>query len=391
MSVRTGVDRFAEEGEFASCARFALVTNDGACNTAFIPSRLALVESGHRIVKLFSPEHGLQAVGPDGHAMASGSDALTGLPVTSLYGDALKPSKQDLEYIDAVLFDLPDVGCRCYTYLWTLSYVMEACEEQGKPLIVLDRPNPISGILSLAEGPMLADPRCASFIGRWNIPLRHSCTFGELAQLWKATRIQNLDLRVVRVNGWSRQMFYHDWGSSFVPTSPAMANAEACLLYPGLCLSEGVNLSEGRGTPQAFRVLGSPWMRAAEVAAEFNRLGLPGVAGRAVTFVPEIGKYRGQGCNGVMLHATDVRQIRPVLSAMILIKLIRDLHCDAFAWSTYPTHVNPQGTGHLDKLLGVAHAELLFEQPWDLFRNSLEPLLACPEWPSQVEGHLLYL
>jgi uncharacterized protein YbbC (DUF1343 family) len=389
MSVQTGIDRFVEEPEFASSARFALVTNDGACTTAYVPSRQALMARGHRIVKLFSPEHGLQAVGPDGHPMADGSDPLTWLPVKSLYGDALKPTEQDLTGIDAVLLDLPDVGCRCYTYLWTLSYVMEACAEIGRPLVLLDRPNPNSGILSLAEGPML-DEQCASFIGRWNIPLRHCCTFGELAELWKATRIPNLDLRVVRVNGWSREMFYHDWASSFVPTSPAMANAEACLLYSGLCLSEATNLSEGRGTPQAFRVLGSPWLRAMEVAAAFNRLESPGVVARAVTFVPEIGKYRGQGCKGVMLHATDVRRIRPVSAAMTMIKLIRDTHADAFAWSTYPTHVNPAGTKHLDKLLGVADAELLFDRPWDEFRKTVEQLLDCTKWASSVEGHLLY-
>ena len=388
VSVRFGVDRLTGEDDFARAARIALVTNDGACTTSYVPSRVALVERGYRIVKLFSPEHGLQAVGPDGHPMADGVDPLTGIQVKSLYGAALKPSAGDLEDVDLVFVDLPDVGCRCYTYLWTMSLMMEACNEHGKPLVVLDRPNPVSGLLDLAEGPGLDEAQCASFIGRWDIPLRHSCTFGELAQFWKATRIRDLNLRVVPVEGWQRRMFYHDWASSFVPTSPAMGNAEACLLYPGLCLTEATNLSEGRGSVLAFRVVGAPWLRAAEVAGRFNRLRLEGVQARAVPFVPEIGKHRGQLCHGVMLH--PARSVRPVLAALLLIRLVRDAHPESFAWSTYPTAVNPTGERHLDKLSGVAGAESLFDQPWDEFRAAVERLTDCTGWASRVQPYLLY-
>jgi uncharacterized protein YbbC (DUF1343 family) len=322
--------------------------------------------------------------------MASGTDRLTGLPVTSLYGDDLEPSARALSDVDAVLFDLPDVGCRCYTYLWTLSHVMEACNRHRKPLIVLDRPNPISGMLSLAEGPGLDEITCSSFVGRWDIPLRHSCTFGELALLWRSERLTDLDLKVVKADGWSRSMFYHDGFSSFVPTSPAISNFESCLLYSGLCLLEATNLSEGRGTALPFRVAGAPWLNAIATAKQFNLLGIPGAVARAVTFVPESGKYMGESCNGLMFHVTDTRSLRPVGLAMMLIKWIRDSFPESFRWSAYPTHVNPSGERHLDKLLGIDNAESLFVQDWRQFSPAMKGLLDCAKWESRIEPHLLY-
>ncbi len=390
MNVQIGVDRFLADLRSQRNERFALVTNNSAYTSSYVPTRLALLSSGCRLVRLFSPEHGLQAIGADGHPMASGTDRLTGLPFTSLYGDELEPSADALSEVDAVLFDLPDVGCRCYTYLWTLSHVMEACRRNGKTLILLDRPNPISGLLSLSEGPGLDESNCSSFIGRWNIPLRHSCTYGELALLWKADRLRDLDLQVVKADGWSRQMFYHDWLSSFVPTSPAITSFESCLLYSGLCLLEATNLSEGRGTGLAFRVAGAPWLDAIAITEMFNSLDLPGVVARAVTFHPESGKYRGETCNGLMLHVTGMRCLRPVRLALMLIKCIKDAHPESFKWSTYPTHVNPSGERHLDKLLGVKNADALFEQDWDRFFPAMNQLLGCLEWESRVRPHLLY-
>jgi len=390
MNVQFGIDRFLADHSFQRSARLALVTNNSACTASYVPSRLALLSSGRRVVRLFSPEHGLQAIGPDGHPMAGGTDRLTGLPFISLYGGELEPSESALSDVDAVLFDLPDVGCRCYTYLWTLSHVMEACNRHGKTVIVLDRPNPISGLLSLAEGPSLDESRCSSFIGRWDIPLRHSCTYGELALLWKSERLKSLDLKVVKTDGWSREMFYHDGMSSFVPTSPAISSFESCLLYSGLCLLEATNLSEGRGTGLAFRVAGAPWLDAIAMTEQFNRLGLQGVIARAVTFIPESGKYRGESCNGLMFHVVDVKSLRPVSLAVMLIKCIKDLHLESFQWSTYATHVNPSGERHLDKLLGIENAESLFAQDWTLFVPAMKQLLNCAEWESRVQPHLLY-
>jgi uncharacterized protein YbbC (DUF1343 family) len=322
--------------------------------------------------------------------MADGIDPLTGLRVRSLYGDNLAPQEEDLSDVDAVLVDLPDVGCRCYTYLWTLSHVMEACHRTARPLVLLDRPNPISGLMDLAEGPGLDEASCSSFISRWNIPLRHSCTFGELAQLWKAERMNSLDLHIVPAVGWQRNFFYPGDDDSFVPTSPAIANSEACLLYSGLCLLEATNLSEGRGTPLSFRVAGAPWLNSILIAERFNRLALTGIVARPVTFLPQSGKYHGHGCDGLMLHVTDQHRFRSVSAAVKLIKLINDAQPGCFCWAAYPTHVNPSGHGHLDKLFGVANSESLFDLPWDQFTSAVERSLDCAPWPSRMQSHLLY-
>jgi uncharacterized protein YbbC (DUF1343 family) len=391
LGVLFGIDCFLLDRGSHQHTRFGLVTNNSAVTSSYVPSRQALLSAGHRVTTLFSPEHGLQTNGPDGARMMDGLDSLTQLPVISLYGDQLEPSASALSNVDVVLLDLPDVGCRCYTYLWTLSYVMQGCARHGKPLIILDRPNPISGVLNLAEGPRLDEQKCSSFIGRWNIPLRHSGTFGELALLWKATRVPTLDLQVIRATGWQRSMFYHDYAASFVPTSPAIANFEACLLYPGLCLLEATNLNEGRGTPLSFRVAGAPWMDAFAITKQFNQLEIPGVFARAVTYDSGSTKYRELSCNSVILHVTQTRTFRPVLAGLMLIKLLRDQHPEHFAWATYPTHVNPSGSRHLDKLLGIDSSESLFDLSSDAFLPAVRQSTACHDWISEIEPYLLYV
>jgi uncharacterized protein YbbC (DUF1343 family) len=390
MTVQFGVDHFLANDGLKRATRYALVTNNSACTAAYLPSRLALQSAGHNLTKLFSPEHGLQAIGPDGHPMAGGTDNLTGLPIVSLYGEQLQPSASSLADVDEVLFDLPDVGCRCYTYLWTLTHLMEACNRHQKRILILDRPNPISGLFDLVEGPALDELHCSSFIGRWNIPLRHSCTYGELARLWQSERFPELDLKVVKADGWSRSMFYHDAVRSFVPTSPAISNFEACLLYPGLCLLEATNLSEGRGTGLAFRVAGAPWLDAITITNTINRLHLPGVVARTVAFIPESGKYRGEHCKGIMLHVTDVNLFRPVSLAVILIKCIKDSHPDSFQWSCYPTHVNPSGERHLDRLFGIQDSETLFTEGWNLFVPAVRQWLHSADWQTRMQSFLLY-
>ncbi|HMH24545.1 MAG TPA: DUF1343 domain-containing protein [Puia sp.] len=413
MQIRFGTDVFSgQAGEYKG-RRLGLVSNDAATTASGKPSRQALLSAGYKLVRLFSPEHGLDRSGEDGQEMPSGKDALTRLPVVSLYGDKLAPAAEDLADLDMLLFDLPDIGCRFYTYLWTLSHVMEACHRHRKPLIVLDRPNPLSGNLALAEGPLLDVVHCASFIGRWAIPLRYSCTFGELARYWQASRLPGLDLRVIGVEGWDRNSFHKDWGIPFVPTSPAMTTAEAAMLYPGLGLLEATNLSEGRGTNASFCMAGAPWMDNIRVCKLFDEPGLPVVKAEPVDFVPESGKYAQESCRGVRFRLTDdstshapssselsapaLSAFRPVRSAMLFIKLVKDLHApqkgqhtDAFAWSPYPTHVNPSGASHLDLLLGLPDAEAFFEQPWDEFVRALPSLLSCGNWEETMRPWLLY-
>jgi uncharacterized protein YbbC (DUF1343 family) len=384
----TGIDLLLASPPHWRSARIAFVTNQAALTAGFRPSRLALLEAGFPLVKLFSPEHGLSAMGPDGHRMSDGVDGLTGLPVVSLYGDRLAPSAEDLADVDVVLFDIPDVGSRFYTYLWTMTHVLEACARFGRPLVIADRPNPLSGGLEVAEGPMLDEEGCGSFIGRWRLPVRHSCTLGELASYFNSTRGIGCELEVVRCLGWDRRAYF-PMKRSFVPLSPAIPGFESALLYPGLCLFEATNLSEGRGTATPFRVVGAPWMRAGEVVDRFN-LRDCGVVARAVEFVPAEGKYAGRSCTGVMLHVTEVASFRPVETGCLLLAVIRDLHPGLFEWAPYPTHVNPRGLGHLDLLLGVRGAEGLFESGVMDELAGIRKYTDAGGWAERVGPFLLY-
>lgn len=390
MSVRFGVDIFLEKFYTYSNMRFGFVTNHAATTSLYQPSREALLSAGFKILRLFSPEHGLDTIGEDGKPMRNGTDEQTGLPVVSLYGDKLGPALEDIEDLDGILLDLPDVGCRFYTYLWTLTYVMEACNQGKKRLIVLDRPNPVSGSLLLAEGPMLDETWCSSFIGRWNMPLRHCCTLGELATYWKSEKFPDLPLEVIRSEGWQRSSFQQDWQQSFVPTSPAMTSLEAVLLYPGLGLLEATNISEGRGTATPFRIAGAPWLKTKILVEHFNRLSVPGLVLRNITFTPTAGKYRDELCHGVMFHVTDREIFKPVFAALLFIKMVKDIHPDDFQWAPYPTHVNPTGEKHLDLLTGIPNAALLFEKPWEIFNEIILPLLSVEAWNDRIKPYLFY-
>lgn len=389
MSVELGIDNFLGNSKKYQGKRIGLVTNHAAVTQNYIPTRLALVQAGFTIVRLFSPEHGLDAIGEDGLLMKNGIDELTGLPIVSLYGDKLAPNAEDLADLDMLVLDLPDIGCRFYTYLWTLTYVMEACSLNRKPLIVLDRPNPLSGNAYLMEGPILRD-ECASFIGRWELPLRHAYTFGELALFWKINRLPHLDLQVVELNGWSRKNFLDDWQPSFIPTSPAITDFQSVLVYPGTGLLEATNLSEGRGTATPFRIAGAPWLKSKEVCEAFNQLKLPGIVARSITFTPLAGKYRNEVCKGVMFHVIDKIEFQPVGVLLRFIKLVKDLHPSDFEWSPYPTHVNPTGEHHLDKLLGIPNSEAIVDLPWIDFLNTITDLLNCGSWSKNIEPFLLY-
>jgi len=376
-------------------SRIGLVTNHAACTTDFKPVRQALLAAGFNIVRLFSPEHGLDTIGEDGREMQDGTDLLTGLPVTSLYGSKLAPDQDDLAGIDLVLFDIPDIGCRFYTYLWTMTHVMEACAAHGKHLVIADRPNPLSGRMELAEGPLLDEHHNSSFIGRWNIPVRHSCTLGELALYFKAAASSNIlqakanafMLEVIRCHNWQRNMFYTQYSASFIPTSPAIPCFESALLYPGLGLLEATNISEGRGTATPFRIAGAPWMDGARIANLINEQRPKGVFARPVTFKPAEGKYAGQKCSGVMLHVSEPAVFRPVWNGWLLIHLVKKMHPGFFAWANYPTYVNNSGARHLDLLTGLKDAEALVTE---VGIEDIGRYTDAGDWRKRVGAYLMY-
>jgi uncharacterized protein YbbC (DUF1343 family) len=376
-----GIDILLQQQAAYAGKRMALVCNTASVTTDGIASRVALLQNNFTLVKLFSPEHGLNAAGEDGTYQHDAVDELTGLPIISLYGEKLAPSAKDLEDIDVVVFDIPDVGTRFYTYLWTMTHVMEACAASNTLLIITDRPNPISGNLSMAEGPFLDEARCSSFIGRFSIPVRHSCSLGELAQYFAATRIKNLQLKIISVQHWDRQSAS---GFEFTPTSPAIQQQSTALLYPGMGLLEGINVNEGRGTNQPFHCCGAPWINGAELNAAFTEKHCAGISVLDISYTPESGVYAGEVCHGLQFFVTDDNTFKPVQTGIKLLQTICSLYPAAVKERLYTTVANPSGAAHLDKLLGIPHAfeTILSQQPIDTN--------IAAQWQQRMQPYLLY-
>lgn len=345
--------------------RLGLVTNDAARTAQEVsrPSRLALLHAGLPIVRLFGPEHGLQATAADGTAVTDGVDALTGLPVVSLYGARMRPTAEQLHDLDAVLFDVPDVGARFYTYTWTLYHLLAACEEAQVPAMVLDRPNPLGGDLAAAEGPIL-EPACRSFVGEDAIPIRHACTLGTLARLWQRERFPHLVLDVISCTAWDATRAWPATGRPWVPTSPAMPTFDSAIWYPGLCLFEATNLSVGRGTTHPFQWIGAPWLDAPAIAEAMQALQLPAVRCEVVHTTPTLAPYADVPCAGVRMlvdHPDRSRAIasiiRPVALGLQLMATILERHPLEMTWAPYITAANPTGANHLARLLGRPDAD----------------------------------
>ncbi|MHB8837554.1 MAG: exo-beta-N-acetylmuramidase NamZ family protein [Gemmatimonadaceae bacterium] len=391
--IRFGVDRLiADPGLLGDARRVGLVTNDAARLAADSTrhSRLALLEAGVSLTRLFGPEHGLAARAADGAAVADGADPLTGLPVVSLYGERLAPELAMLRDLDMVLFDIPDVGARFYTYTWTLYHMMAACTDALVPLVILDRPNPLGGDLAFAEGPVL-EPACRSFIGEDAIPIRHQLTNGELATLWQRERFAGVRLDVFTCDGWRRRMRWPDLDLPWVPTSPAMPSFESAQLYAGTCLFEATNLSVGRGTDAPFQQVGAPWLDTQAVLFDLARRVPKGVELSEVTFVPDSGRFAGEECRGVRIAVTSAAALRPVALGFLLMAAIATTHRLRFQWARYPTAANPSGEGHFERLVGRRGIRRHFDAaPQDIDADLVRRWTDTGDWAARVGAELLY-
>jgi uncharacterized protein YbbC (DUF1343 family) len=291
---------------------------------------------GVSLVALFGPEHGVRGDAPYMVAVEGDADRRTGLPVHSLYGatrESLRPRREQLEGLDALVFDIQDVGSRYYTYQATMMLCMEAAAEAGKGFVVLDRPNPIGGVL--VEGPALR-PGFESFCGLHDLAVRHGMTVGELAVLFREERKLDLDLEVVPCRGWSRPAPFRETGLPWVLPSPNMPTPETALVYPGMCLLEGTNLSEGRGTTRPFELFGAPWLDAHRLAEDLSREDLPGAAFRPASFVPTFDKHARVRCHGVELVVRDPAALRPFRTGIAAVVHARAQDPERFAWRTEP-------------------------------------------------------
>lgn len=340
--VKTGADvLFENRIDLIKGKRVGLVTN----HTAILSDGRHLADALHthpdvELVVLFGPEHGIRGDAPDGAAIRDSVDQSTGVPVYSLYGAVRKPTPEMLRSVDVLLFDIQDIGARFYTYISTMSYAMEAAAEQSIPFVVLDRPNPIRG--TWAEGFLRVDT-LSSFVGLHPIPIAHGMTVGELAllfngQKWLSGGVSAL-LTVVPMENWTRDLWYDETGLQWVRPSPNMATLSTAVVYPGTCLLEGTNLSEGRGTERPFEMLGAPFVDGARWAERLNGAGLPGVSFEPVTFTPRAipnvtnnPKYRDLECRGIFITVTDRDRFEPVRTGVHILAAAKELFADSLKW-----------------------------------------------------------
>ncbi len=287
-----------------------------------------------RLTAIMGPQHGARGETQDDMIeWQDYRDRRTGLPVFSLYGEVRKPTAEMLSHADVVVFDLQDVGARYYTFIHTLALTMEACAEAGKELLVLDRPNPIGG--RSVEGPVL-DPDFRSFVGLHPLAIRHGMTVAEIALYLNGEFDLGCSLEVVPVEGWERSLYFDETGLPWVLPSPNIPTFETCLVYPGMCLFEGTNVSEGRGTTRPFELSGAPWIEGAELADALRDLGLAGARFRPASFIPTFHKWAGQMVSGVQIHVTNRDEYRPFRTGLAMLLLYRKLGPDRFQWKAPP-------------------------------------------------------
>ena len=332
--VVSGLDRLLERPEPVRGLRLGLVCNPSSITSELVHASVALRErKGVTLAALFGPEHGIAADAQDLVEVGHSRDRATCLPVHSLYGATRVPTPAMLQDLDAVVYDLQDVGSRYYTFVYTMLHVMEACARERKRVVVLDRPNPLGG--ESVDGNLL-QLEYLSFVGMHPLVVRHGMTSGELALLFEQDLGMDVDLQVVKMKGWRRRMHFEDTGLPWVLPSPNMPTVDTAFVYPGGCLIEGTNLSEGRGTTRPFELVGAPWLDAQALVRALEAERLPGVGFRAAAFTPTFQKHAGALCHGVQLHVTDRSRFPAFLSYLLLIHHARRQDPKQFAWRDPP-------------------------------------------------------
>jgi uncharacterized protein YbbC (DUF1343 family) len=339
--MQTGLDRLATHEALVKelrGSRVGLLAHPASVDRQLVHARRVLDALGVRVAIVFGPEHGYGGEAQDMVGVDDARDAL-GTPIRSLYGetfDALSPRPVDLAELDVLVVDLQDIGSRYYTFVWTAVLAMRACASAPSPVkvVVLDRPNPLGGDVAHLEGGRQQRELC-SFVGLEPVPVRHALTIGEIVA-WRAEveRVPREGLRVVAADGIERAAHAPAWDRPFVMPSPNMPTYETALVYPGGCLVEGTNLSEGRGTTRPFELVGAPWLDGARLAAELNALGLPGFRARSLTFRPTFQKHAGKVCGGVQIHVDDPVAFRPYATYLALVALARAQDPEAFRFRT---------------------------------------------------------
>ncbi|NLJ75250.1 MAG: DUF1343 domain-containing protein [Firmicutes bacterium] len=319
MVVQPGVENFVNNlSYYIGTRQIGLITNPSAVNSN-LESTLNLLTQTNQVRALFGLEHGIRGNVQAGDKVESYTDGQTGLPVYSLYGTTRELTFEMLQEVDCLVFDIQDVGCRYYTYLYSLLYILKGAKPFGLPIFVLDRPNPLGGQI---VGGNLLEEEYISFVGG-PIPIRYGLTIGELAHYFNEVYGIGAQLTVVPMEGWQRSYLWEHTGLSWVPPSPNIPTVDTVKVYPGMCLFEGTNVSEGRGTTRPFEIIGAPWIDGEELGRKMNGKNIPGVTFRAAYFTPMFSKYAGELCQGVQVHIRDETVFEPIQTALHLLEVLR--------------------------------------------------------------------
>ncbi|MDP1918457.1 MAG: DUF1343 domain-containing protein [Myxococcales bacterium] len=392
MAVRFGIDVWVKQRFRAlKGLRVGAIVNPTSVDASFRHLVDLLHEAdGVTLGALFGPEHGIR--GEAQYMVAVGDvarDRRTGVPVYSLYGstfESLSPKAEWLKGLDALVFDIQDVGARYYTYIYTMALSMKAAAKAKVPFFVLDRPNPIG--LDLVQG-NLVGKRYRSFVGLYELPTRHGMSAGEIATLLNARERFGCELTIVPCEGLKRSMSWGQVGRDFISPSPNMPTPATALVYPGMCLGEGTNVSEGRGSCRPFEQFGAPWLSSHDVAEQLNALDLRGVTFRPCSFTPTFDKFKGESCEGAFLHVTDPRTFDPFVTGIAVFQTCRELGGRDFAWRA-DAYEFVDDIPAFDLLCGTAKVRQGIEGGWPLarivagFQDELRPFLALRK------KHLIY-
>jgi uncharacterized protein YbbC (DUF1343 family) len=336
MHVTLGVEKLLErQFELLDGSRLGLICNQASVDHSFHHS--ADLFDDHKAMNLralFGPQHGIRGDVQDNMIETDhATDKRTNLPIYSLYSETREPTEEMLRDVDVLVFDMQDVGCRIYTFVYTMANCMRAAKKFGKRVVVCDRPNPING--SAVAGNVL-EPEFASFVGQFPIPTRHGMTPGELAQLFNKHFNIDCDLDVITMNGWQRELWVDQTDAPWVLPSPNMPTVDSATVFPGTVHFEGTQMSEGRGTTRPFELIGAPYIDPDDYASQLNSLGLNGVYFRACMFRPTFQKHGGTTCGGVQIHVTDRDRFEPVSAGVAMVKTAFDMYPGDFRWKEPP-------------------------------------------------------
>jgi uncharacterized protein YbbC (DUF1343 family) len=332
----TGLENFIDSPPaYIRDKRLGLLCNPASVDRSFNHAReLINFRLPGKLAALYSPQHGFFSEKQDNMIESENIiDPLLNVPVFSLYGKTRIPIKEMFDPVDILIIDLQDVGTRVYTFIYTMSYCLEAAKKFGKKVVILDRPNPIGG--EIVEGNCLL-PEFISFVGRYPIPMRHGLTIGELGLLFNNHFTIGCDLEVIPMKGWKRKMFFSDTGLSWIPPSPNLPTPVSAIVYPGQVIWEGTNVSEGRGTAQPFEILGAPYIDTEKIISALGCNNLPGAVLRPLVFEPTSNKWAGKPCRGFQIHVTNPYKYRPFISTLKLLQSVFLNHTEDFEWKAPP-------------------------------------------------------